>query len=123
MQDVRRDAGIGRVYIPRELLHAHNAAESDVLALRPHSGVHGAIVATANHAGDRLRTGRALVGAVDPHLAVQVNLFARGGEMVVAAILRMRGRTLTRRPRVGRLGRFRLLLAGILASRRLRAME
>ncbi len=122
MQDVRRDAGIGRVYIPRDLLSAHNAAESDVLALRPHPGVHAAIVATTNHARDRLRAGRALVGAVDPHLAVQVNLFARGGEMVVAAILRRKGRTLTHRPRVGRIGRFRLLLAGILASRRLRAM-
>ncbi|HJN56019.1 MAG TPA: squalene/phytoene synthase family protein, partial [Candidatus Poseidoniales archaeon] len=122
MQDVRRDAGIGRVYIPRDLLRSHDAAENDVLALRSHPGVHAAIVATTLHARSRLRAGRALVGAVDPHLAVQVDLFARGGEMVVAAILRRNGRTLTHRPRVGRLGRLRLVLVGILASRRLRAM-
>jgi squalene synthase HpnC len=85
-QDVARDLAIGRVYLPREDRDRFGYTEADLRALQ----FTPAFAALLNFEVDRTRqlfqTGRALVTRVAGPLAVDIDLFSRGGLAILDRI-------------------------------------
>jgi phytoene/squalene synthetase len=110
-QDVSVDLKKDRVYIPREALAAHSYSESELFA-----GVEDArFQAVLRDCVARARTlfleGLPLARTVNRRLSVDLELFSRGGMLVLDKIERQQYRVLHRRPAVGKVERVRLLVS------------
>jgi squalene synthase HpnC len=108
-QDVARDLAIGRVYLPREDRERFGYPEEDLRALR----FTPAFAELLRFEVDRTRTlllaGQSLVARMPAELAVDVDLFSRGGLAILDLIEKQGYDVLTRRPRLGKLAKLRLL--------------
>jgi squalene synthase HpnC len=109
-QDVSVDLKKDRVYIPQSVMASHGYAEAELFA-----GVEDArFQIVMKEAVDRARSlfqeGLPLARRVDRRLAVDLELFSRGGMLVLDKIERQHYRVLHNRPAVGKLERVRLLL-------------
>ncbi len=108
-QDVHVDLEKGRIYLPLDLLARHGVAESEVLARR-HSPAFGAAMREAvDYARGLFDQGLALIPTLDPRLALDIELFSRGGYKILAKIEEMDYRVLERRPKIGKVERVWLL--------------
>jgi squalene synthase HpnC len=110
-QDVSVDLKKDRVYIPRSVMTSHGYSEAELFA-----GVEDwRFQAVMRDVVDRARTlfqaGLPLARTVDRRLSVDLELFSRGGMLVLDKIERREYRVLHNRPAVGKLERARLLLA------------
>ena len=110
-QDVSVDLKMDRVYIPQSVFASHGYSERELFA-----GVEDArFQAVMKDAVDRARTlfyqGLPLARSVHRRLAVDLELFSRGGMLVLDKIERQQYRVLHNRPAVGKLERARLLLS------------
>jgi squalene synthase HpnC len=101
-QDVSLDQQKGRIYLVQ--------SELDQL------GVEGAVRSMCERAAALLRSGLELEAAVPYRLRVQLSLYRRGGEAILAAVKRIGYRTDRQRPRVSNLKKTGLLLAGMAGS-------
>jgi len=114
-QDVARDLEKGRIYIPLDLMAAHNVAEADVVARR----FTPAYVALMRDLIARTRSffnaGLPLAQQLSPDLRVDIDLFSRGGLAVLDAIARIGYNTLERRPALSRRTQARLLGRALLS--------
>ena len=110
-QDVSVDLLKDRVYIPREAMRAHGYSEAELFA-----GVEDArFQAVMRDIVDRARglflEGLPLAGTVNRRLSVDLELFSRGGMLVLDKIERQQYRVLHRRPAIGKVERARLLVS------------
>jgi squalene synthase HpnC len=103
-QDVSRDLAIGRLYLPAELLEKHGADLNDTppfaAAMREACGV----------ARKLFEEGLPLARMVDRRLAIDIELFSRGGMRILDKIEGQGFRVIGRRPHIGKLERAWLLL-------------
>jgi squalene synthase HpnC len=101
-QDVARDLAIGRIYLPREDRLQFGYPESDLRALR----FNGAFAELLRFEVERTRglfsEGRALVSQIPRALAVDVDLFSRGGLAILDRIQAQGFNVLSVRPALGR---------------------
>ena len=108
-QDVARDLAIGRIYLPREDRERFGVAEADLRAL----GFTPAFAALMKFQVERTRAlfaeGRALVPRMPRALAVDVNLFSRGGLAILDRIEACGFDVLRTRPALTRWTKVRLL--------------
>jgi squalene synthase HpnC len=114
-QDVARDLAIGRVYLPREDRERFGYPDADLRALRFTPAFAGLLRFEVGRARALLVEGRALVGRMPGTLAVDVDLFSRGGLAVLDRIERQGYDVLTSRPRLGKLAKLGLLARAFLA--------
>ena len=108
-QDVARDLEKGRIYIPLDLMAAHNVAEADVVTCRftpAYAALMRDLIARTRSIFD---AGLPLAQQLSPELRVDIDLFSRGGLAVLDAIARIGYNTLDHRPALSRRTQARLL--------------
>ena len=120
-QDVARDLAIGRIYLPRQDREAFGYPETDLRAMRFTPAFAELMRFEVDRARDLLRRGWPLAGRMAGMLAVDVDLFTRGGLAILDRIEASGFDVLGRRPEVGKLAKLGLLARALLARRPARA--
>ncbi len=119
-QDVSVDRGKGRIYIPREDMARFGVGEEDIRLGRATQGFRELIKYEVAETRKMFAAGAPLIGMVDRELAVDLELFTRGGLEILNAIEAQNYDVLRARPSISRWRKTRLLLHALsdkLASR------
>ena len=109
-QDVTSDYGRGRIYLPLESLQRFGVSEEDIAAQRNIPAFCELMRFEVERARDWFGQGLPLVGKVDRELAIDIELFSRGGQEILNAIERQNFKVLGNRPVISK-SRKLLLLA------------
>jgi len=112
-QDVTVDLQKNRVYIPFDVLERHGCRIEDLLARRFTPGFREAMREIVAKAHELFREGLPLIGMVDRRLALDIDLFSRGGLRVLDKIERQDYDVLRARPVISKFERARLLLGSL----------
>ena len=112
-QDVTRDLEKGRVYIPSEVMQAHGYRPDDLEQLRYTSNFREVMRDLVNRAHVLFLDGLPLVDRVDRRLAVDLELFSRGGMAILEKIRAQNYNVLASRPALSARDRFVLLARAI----------
>jgi squalene synthase HpnC len=115
-QDVVRDYDKGRIYLPLESLAKFEVNESDIAQRRFTPQFRELMKFEVARAQEWFARGLPLAGKVDKHLAIDIELFSRGGMDVLDAIERQGYDVLSRRPAISK-GRKLWLLTRALARK------
>jgi squalene synthase HpnC len=108
-QDVARDLAIGRIYLPREDRARFDYPEADLRALRFTTAFADLLTFEVARTRALFETGRALVSRMPRALAIDVDLFTRGGLAILDRIEAQGYDVLSRRPRLGKLTKLGLI--------------
>jgi squalene synthase HpnC len=115
-QDVTVDWQKDRVYLPLDLLEKHGASVDDI-ASRRFTPAFGAAMKEACEVADKMfLDGLPLARTVDRRLAVDLELFSRGGMRVLEKIEEQDYDVLRQRPSVSKIERVSLLLGVLVRS-------
>ena len=109
-QDVTVDWEKGRVYIPLEILERHGSSVEEIAARRATPGFAAAMRDAVDCARKLFLEGLPLAGMVDRRLAVDIELFSRGGMRVLDKIAAQGYDVLSRRPAISKTERVWILL-------------
>jgi squalene synthase HpnC len=115
-QDVVRDYRIGRIYLPLDDMARHGYTEEDLAALRYNERFRNLLREQVERAWELFRLGLPLVSLVERRLAVDIELFSRGGMEILRLIERQNYNVLARRPQLDS-GSTALLVGSALAAR------
>jgi len=99
-QDVSVDYAKGRIYLPLEDLRRFSVTEDDIARDRNTSAFREMMKFEVERARDWFRQGLPLVGRVDRELAIDLDLFSRGGMEILNAIERQDFAVLGNRPAI-----------------------
>jgi squalene synthase HpnC len=114
-QDVGRDLALGRIYLPREDRDRFGYSVKD-LKKRQYNSASAALIAFEVLRTRRLfETGRALISRVPPELAIDIDLFTRGGLAILDKIKARGFDVLSRRPRLSKPAKLGLFARALLA--------
>ncbi|HTZ97519.1 MAG TPA: squalene synthase HpnC [Terriglobales bacterium] len=109
-QDVSSDYARGRIYLPLDSLRRFGVSEEDIAGQRNTPAFCELMRFEVERARDWFRQGLPLVGKVDHELAIDLELFSRGGQEILNAIERQGFKVLGNRPAISK-SRKLLLLA------------
>ena len=112
-QDVTVDLLKGRVYIPLDVLERNGCTVEDLSARRSTPGFQNAMREAVAKARELFLEGLPLIAMVDRRLALDLDLFSRGGLAVLDKIERRDFDVLRARPAITKFERARLLLASL----------
>jgi squalene synthase HpnC len=112
-QDVAVDLQKDRVYIPLEVMDRHGYTFADLSALKFNAAFAAVMRDIVDVARGLFRKGLPLAGTVDRRLAIDLELFSRGGLRVLDKIEGQGYDVLGRRPAVSKVERVGLLLGAI----------
>jgi squalene synthase HpnC len=101
-QDVSVDYAKGRIYLPLEDLRGFNVNEEDIAAERNTPAFCAMMKFEVERARDWFQRGLPLVSRVDRELAIDLELFTRGGQEILNAIEGQRFAVLGRRPAISK---------------------
>jgi squalene synthase HpnC len=113
-QDVSIDLEKNRVYIPLDILARHSYPLEDLYARRFTAAFKAVMKEIVDRARELFIQGLPLADSVNRRLAVDLELFSRGGLCVLDKIERQDYDVLSRRPAISKLERARLLLTVLL---------
>jgi squalene synthase HpnC len=99
-QDVERDYRIGRIYIPLDDMKRHGYTEEDLAASRYDDRFRDLLREQVARTWELFRLGLPLVARVEPKLAVDIELFSRGGMEILRLIERQNYNVLACRPKL-----------------------
>jgi phytoene/squalene synthetase len=97
-QDVARDYEIGRIYMPLDAMARHQYSEADLAALRYNENFAGLMRELVDRTWDLFNQGLPLARLVERKLAVDIELFSRGGMEILRLIERQNFNVLAHRP-------------------------
>jgi squalene synthase HpnC len=117
-QDVSADYAKGRIYLPGEDLRRFGVSEDDIAAQRNTSAFCDMMRFEVERARDWFRRGLPLIDQVDHELAIDIELFSRGGQEILNAIEAQGFNVLGRRPAISKARK--LALVARIAWERLR---
>jgi squalene synthase HpnC len=117
-QDVARDLNIGRIYLPRADRERFGYSDADLHARRFTPAFAALLRFEVERARVLLVEGRALVERMPRALAVDVDLFSRGGLAILDKIAQQNYDVWKSRPKLGKLAKLELLLRAVLAQGR-----
>ena len=112
-QDVTVDLRKDRVYIPLEVMERHGYTLEELFARRFTPAFAGAMREIVARARGLFLEGLPLAGMVDRRLAIDLDLFSRGGLRVLDKIGQQGYDVLRARPKVSRVERVGLLLGSV----------
>jgi squalene synthase HpnC len=101
-QDVSVDYGKGRIYLPLEDLRSFGVSESDLAASRNTPAFCEMMRFEVERAREWFDRGLPLPGKVDKELAIDLELFSRGGQEILHAIEKQGYAVLGRRPAISK---------------------
>ncbi len=122
-QDVARDLAIGRIYLPRADRERFGCRESDLRGrlFTPE------FAAMMKHLVDRTRAmfeaGRPLITRIPRPLAVDIDLFSRGGLAILDRIERQHYDVLSSRPTLSKLAKLGLLIRAVAGLAHARVLD
>jgi squalene synthase HpnC len=109
-QDVMVDWEKGRVYVPLDVLARHGSSVEDIAARHAGSGFAAAMHEAVERARALFLEGLPLARMVDRRLAVDIELFSRGGMRILDKIAAQNYDVLRRRPAISKTDRVWILL-------------
>ena len=112
-QDVTVDLEKDRVYIPTDVMERHGYSLPELKALRFTPAFAAVMREISDVARDLFHQGLPLAGAVNRRLAIDLELFSRGGLRVLDKIEQQGYDVLSRRPVISKLERVGLLLGAV----------
>ena len=112
-QDVSRDYEKGRVYLPLEDLRRFGVGEETIQSGRNSTRFCEMMRFEVKRTREWFVQGLPLVGKVDRKLAMDIELFSRGGQEVLNAIEKQRYAVLGKRPAISKMRKLRLLLKAV----------
>ena len=112
-QDVIVDLEKDRVYLPLDVLARHKYPVEDLFARRFDANFRAAMKESVEVARELFLKGLPLAGQVDRRLAIDLELFSRGGLKVLEKIERQDYNVLSARPKVTKMERVALLLGAV----------
>jgi len=112
-QDVTLDLKKDRVYLPLHLFEKHGYTQQDLLALRFTPAFRAVMKDAVNYAQELFAKGLPLSGTLDRRLALDIELFSRGGMKVLDKIRAQDYNVLRSRPSVSQSERLALLLRSL----------
>ena len=101
-QDVSRDYAKGRIYLPIEDLQRYGLSEKEISSVRNTPAFCEMMRFQVERTRDWFRQGLPLVGEVERELAIDIELFSRGGQEILNAIERQGYAVLGRRPAISK---------------------
>jgi squalene synthase HpnC len=110
-QDVTVDQLKDRVYLPLDLLARHNYTVEELFAHKFDERFRAIMREAVDRARELFLTGLPLAGMVNRRLAVDLELFSRGGLCVLDKIERQNYDVLSRRPKISKVERAGLLVS------------
>jgi squalene synthase HpnC len=113
-QDVRVDYIKGRVYLPREDMDRFGVDEINIAARSFTPQFRELMRYEVDSAAALFRAGLPLIGLVDSELALDLDLFSRGGLAILRAIERQNYNVLTARPSISKPRKAALLLRALM---------
>ncbi|MBI3207843.1 MAG: squalene synthase HpnC [Candidatus Solibacter usitatus] len=113
-QDVAVDLEKDRVYIPLDVMDRHGCTVEDLFARKNSTAFRAVMVECTDVARKLFVEGLALPALVDRRLAVDLDLFSRGGLKVLQKIERLDYNVLAKRPAISKPERVALLLRTLL---------
>ncbi|MGA7220858.1 MAG: squalene synthase HpnC [Candidatus Sulfotelmatobacter sp.] len=122
-QDVSLDYAKGRVYLPLEDLRRYNVSEADLAEARNTPAFCEMMKFEVERAREWFDRGLLLVKKVDKALALDLELFTRGGQEILNAIERQKYAVLGRRPVVSKPRKLALVARAALGKLRGSAFE
>jgi squalene synthase HpnC len=115
-QDVTVDYGKGRIYLPLEDLRHYSVSEQDLAETRNTPAFCQMMKFEVERARQWFDRGLPLVAKVDAELAVDLELFSRGGQEILNAIERQGFAVLGRRPAISRTRKLALVARAALGK-------
>lgn len=118
-QDVSSDYARGRIYLPLQDMERHGVQETTIARREATADFRELLRYEVNYARELFHKGLPLVGMVDRELALDLDLFSRGGLEILRAIERRQYDVLSERPVISKSRKVALLaraLWGKLAS-------
>jgi squalene synthase HpnC len=115
-QDVIVDLQKDRVYLPLDLLKRHGYSVEDLFERRFDPSFRAAMQEAVQVARSLFLKGLPLAGMVDRRLAIDLELFSRGGMKVLEKIQRQDYNVLRVRPAISKMERVSLLLGALLGQ-------
>ncbi|SPE43548.1 Squalene/phytoene synthase [Candidatus Sulfopaludibacter sp. SbA3] len=112
-QDVTVDLRKDRIYIPLEIMERHGYSTEDLFAHRFTPAFREVMREIVARARELFVEGLPLTGMVDRRLALDLDLFSRGGIRVLDKIAQRGYDVLSARPAIGKAERVTLLLASL----------
>jgi len=113
-QDVSRDLDIGRIYLPREDRARFGCSDDDLRARRFTPAFAELLKFEVERTRELFEIGRPLVARMPSDLAVDVDLFSRGGLAILKRIEQCGYDTLSSRPSLSKGAKARLLARALL---------
>jgi len=108
-QDVTADYAKGRIYLPLESLRRFSVTEEDIAQNRNTPGFRAMMKFEVDRAHEWFRQGLPLVGKVNRELAIDLELFTRGGQEILHAIEKQNYAVLGSRPAISKLRKLALV--------------
>ncbi len=99
-QDVWPDYGKGRIYIPQDDMQRYGVSEQDIAQRRTTPAFRELMKFEVQRAREWFERGLPLASKVDHDLAIDIELFTRGGQEILNAIERQDYDVLARRPAI-----------------------
>jgi len=112
-QDVTVDLLKDRIYIPLDVMARHGYTTDDLYARRFTPACREVMREIVNRAGDLFERGLPLIRKVDRRLALDIDLFSRGGMRVLDKIRQQGYNVLAARPAISKPERVGLLLGSL----------
>ena len=116
-QDVKRDAAVGRVYLPKDEMAEYGVTRSDLHAGRASASLKDLLCFQVDRARSYFRAGLPLIDRVRGHLRVDLALFSLGGLAILRKIDRQGYDVLSRRPSLSRPEKVLLALSALFSNR------
>jgi len=113
-QDVTVDLEKDRVYLPLHLFQKHGYSVEELFARKFTPAFRNVMREAVDEAQRLFETGLALPRMLDRRLALDIDLFSRGGMRILEKIRAQDYNVLAARPAVGKIERVGLLLSGLL---------
>jgi squalene synthase HpnC len=108
-QDVSSDYARGRIYLPLDDMHRYGVDEATIARREPTAAFRELLRYEVDYARQLFAKGLPLIGLVDRELAVDLDLFSRGGLEILRAIERRQYDVLTTRPVISKSRKLGLL--------------
>jgi len=109
-QDVGVDLEKGRVYLPLDLLEKHGYTVEELLRLEENARSRATLAEAVEVAEDLFEKGLPLIGKVHRRLAIDLELFSRGGMKILQKIKMQDYNVLRQRPHISKTERAGILL-------------